>query len=405
MSTNYELFWLKELPGGALGGEYGGNRKALSDLPINETLAGRIRSLSLPDADVSLHLPFLSHRDRKDWPARQLELNVSGDSTGGRIVVGDSADHQYAALLAGHRYAGRLDAAPILFQDDRTWEAPDWSAVVVPMLEAHRIPLPADWRPTGPFRLRWTIELPAPLASAWAAIPHRRDAAFLEQFRGLSTSLQKAMRTWIPFQYLAQPERYAKPHFVHPYLVYATLPPHPSRRKTQLTFHVLEPQRVVRSLTRLGKRVGAHLRHAHSRMDAYGIEPRSAYQVEDAGGIVRSMHKLPRVFAGLLNLEAFVVEEFVRFASVAYELRDAPMKARALTDPGLALLHALRCRLDRSQGGENFGNLANLLVVAATAGLHWRQHPGDVLRARVAISEVGTDREISAESRFSYANF
>jgi hypothetical protein len=40
--TNYELFWLRELLGGVLGGEYGGKGKSLADLPINETLAGRV---------------------------------------------------------------------------------------------------------------------------------------------------------------------------------------------------------------------------------------------------------------------------------------------------------------------------------------------------------------------------
>jgi len=46
--TNYELFWLRELLGGVLGGEYGGKGKSLADLPINETLAGRIHRLSVP---------------------------------------------------------------------------------------------------------------------------------------------------------------------------------------------------------------------------------------------------------------------------------------------------------------------------------------------------------------------
>jgi hypothetical protein len=403
MTTNYELFWLRELPGGALGGAYGGNRTALTDLPINETLAGRIRAMSLPDAEVSLHLPFLSHRDRKDWPARQLDLAVNGHD-GSRIVVGDLADHQYAALLAGSKLAGRPAAAPILFHDDRTWAAHEWDSSIAPMLKAHRICLAPDWRPAGPVRVRWTIELPAQQCSSWADIPHRREALFLEQFRGLSTAVQRALRVWIPHQYLAQPERYSKPNFAYPYMVYATLPPHPSRRKTQLTFHVLEPQRVVRSMTRLGKQVAEHLRRAQARMEKSGIGPREEYLAEDATRIVRSMHGLPRVFASLLSLEAFVVEEFVGFASIAHDLREAPLKARMLAEPGLALLHSLRCRLARSQGGESFENLANLILVAATSGLSWRERRDKALRARVTVTELESDREIQGESEFSYAN-
>ena len=160
--TNYELFWLRELPGGALGGEYGGRGKSLADLPINETLAGRIHRLSVPGETVNLHLPYLSHRDRKIWPAMQLELPVRADEAG-RIVVGDEADHQYASVLAAPGLAGY--SAPILFRDERVWKASEWDTAVVPMLAAHKIPIDRGWKPSGPVNLRWTIELPSHLAT------------------------------------------------------------------------------------------------------------------------------------------------------------------------------------------------------------------------------------------------
>jgi len=398
--TNYELFWLRELPGGALGGEYGGKRTSLADLPINETLAGRIHRISAPGANVNLHLPYLSHRDRTTWPAMQLELPVQADGAG-RIVVGDEASHQYASVLAAPGLAGY--SAPILFRDERVWKASDWDTCVLPMLAAHKLPVDRDWRPSGPVHLRWTIELPSRHASGWANVAHRREARFLDEFRGVSTSLQIALRTWLPFQYFAQSARYAKPIFAHPYLVYGILPPHPSRRKTQLTFHVLEPQRVVRSMGRLGKPMAERLKRELVRMATDGIEERQAYRLDEASHIVRSMHSLPRTFAALLSLEAFVVEEFVRFASLAYDVRQAPLRARLLVDPGLELLHNIRCRLARSYGGETYGNLANLILVAATAGLCWRQDPGKALHARVVATDLESGREFHAESQFSYA--
>ena len=399
--TNYEVFWLREQQGGALGGHYG-ETVVLEQLPINETLAGRIRALSPAGCTIQLHLPYLTYRERLDWPSRQLDLPVKSDG-GTRIVVGDEARHPYAGLLSGNRMGG---AAPILFQDERNWRASDWDSFVRPMLAAHQAGIDPEWKPSRDFRLKWAIELPSRHASAWATIPHRRDARFLDQFRGVSTAIQMALRAWLPFQYFAQLERYRKPQFAHPYMVYGYLPPHPSRRKTQLTFHVLEPVRVVRSMGRLAKPVAGHIRLARRRLESeQATEMDTGYRTIDAAEIVRTMHSLPRTFASLLALEAFVVEEFVRFASVAHENSRAPLRARHLVDPGLELLHNLRGRLARSYGGESYTNLANLILAAATAGLVWREEPATALNLKISITEMGTGREIHGESRFSYANF
>jgi len=185
-------------------------------------------------------------------------------------------------------------SAPILFRDERVWKASEWDTAVVPMLAGHKIPIDRSWKPSRPVNLRWTIELPSQLATGWANVPHRQEASFLDEFRGVSTSLQMALRTWLPFQYFAESARYAKPIFAHPYLVYDILPTHPSRRKTQLTFHVLEPQRVVRSMARLGKPMAERLRTVLARMVNDGVEERNSYRLDEAGHIVRLMHSLPR---------------------------------------------------------------------------------------------------------------
>ena len=404
---NYEIFWLRELRGGAIGGEYGGQTMALGELPINETLAGRIHRLTPPGAAApSLHLPFLSYRDQKNWPSEQLELPVMATDNG-RITVGDDAEHQFSALLAGPVLGGRT--APMVFSDVRHFPVTDWDTTAMPMLAAHGIRMEdPSWRPRGPFELNWNIKLPACHANAWVTVPHRSEAAFLNQFRGLSTAVQRALRMWMPYQYLARAERYAKPLYAHPYMVYATLPPHPSRRKTQLTFHVLEPQRVVRSLTRLTKPLGEQLRRARVRIAASAtLAPgtAAAYHADQAREIVWAMQRLPRVFGGLLALEAFVVEEFVGFAAKAHDLRGAGPHARRLVDPGLELLHSIRVRLARSQGGESFENLANLVLLAATAGLFGREDPEGILEATVSVKELDSCRQILGSSQFSYANF
>ncbi len=404
---NYEVFWLREQQGGALGGDYGGRSAALVELPINETLAGRIHRLT-PTGDVAarVRLPFLSHRDRKEWPTRQLELPVTADETG-RVTVGDDAEHQFGALLAGPAL-GRRAAAPIIFRDARQFPATDWDTVIVPMLAAHRVRLEEpDWRPSGRIQVQWNIELPGRYARAWADIPHRREASFLEQFRSLSTSVQRALRLWLPYQYFASVQRLAKPAYAHPFLVYATLPSHPSRRKTQLTFHVLEPQRVVRSLFRMTKPLVEHLRRARLRMAAAGMDPAlaTAYHADEAQEMVRTMRGLPRLFGGLLALEAFIVEEFVSFAATAHDLRGADRRARELVDPGMELLHNIRIRLARSQGGEGFANLTNLVLATATAGLSGRDSSEGVLHVTVVVTDLERGKRVKGESQFSYATF
>lgn len=399
--TTYELFWLRELPGGALGGEYGVRTSSLEHLPINETLAGRIRRLSAPGACLSLHFPFLTYRDRHDWPARQLELPVTLNEDKRRIMVGDEADHQFSGLLAAPGIGAAN--APLVFQDERTWKAPDWQTVIVPMAAAHGMRLNPAWKPTGRVHVKFALELPAGVADGWSAMPHRRDALFLDHLRGVSTAVQLALRSWLPYLYFADTERYSKPHFAHSYQVYGELPPHPSRRKTQLTFHVLEPQRVIRSMRRLTRPVSYRFRQVQARMSADWIEPHEDYLPENAREIVRTMHSLPRTFAALLSLEAFVVEELVSFASLAYDLRTAEPRARLLTEPSLALLHNLRCRLARSYGGESFVCLANLILVAATAGLIGKKTSHRSLKATITATDLQTGRQIVEQAPFSYA--
>jgi len=55
------------------------------------------------------------------------------------------------------------------------------------------------------------------------------------------------------------------------------------------------------------------LRTVLARMVNDGVEERNSYRLDEAGHIVRLMHSLPRTFAALLWLEAYIVEEFVRF--------------------------------------------------------------------------------------------
>jgi hypothetical protein len=398
--TQYEVFWLKELTGGDLGGLYGAGKFALEELPVNAMLADRIRALSIPGVAMELFLPYQSVRERNEWPTFPLDLPVQRDG-GRRIVVGDETRQAYAALLAGPKMGG---TAPIVFQQERVWKASDWETMVRPMVAAHGITLDEDWSPAGPFEVRWTIELPRRWSGAWTALSHRRTAKFHDQFRGASTSLQMALRAWLPFQYFADAARYQRHQFAHPYIVYSLLPPHPARRKTQLTFHVLEPEQLVSSMRRLTKFVKGHLRAARYRMRAEGIRPDPPYVIDEAETIIEQMRGLPRTFASLMALEAFIVEEFVTFAAAAHESRFKPTRARNLVEPGLQLLHNLRCRLQRRYGGESYTSLLNLILVAATAGLVWREEPHSVLEARVQVTDLTTGREMRGESKFSYAN-
>jgi hypothetical protein len=145
------------------------------------------------------------------------------------------------------------------------------------------------------------------------------------------------------------------------------------------------------------------LRCTLARMERDGVEPRSEYRVDRAARIVKAMKKIPRTYASLLSLETCVVEEFARFAVTAHEIKSAPRRARTIVEPGLQLLHNLRCRLARSYGGQSYTELVNLILVAASAGLSWQLESQGAIRIKVVASELVTGREISEYSLFSYA--
>lgn len=398
--NQYELYWLREAPGGFLATDLDGTcLESLDILPVNETLTARIKAVTPPQGATRLHLPYLSLRERTQWPTRQMELPVA-TTPDGRVVAGDDGAHQYAALLAGR--------SPVVFSDRRTWQSYEWDTIVRPMLELHQVEPPPGWHPCAPFEITWKIELPAAGKTLWNNMPHRGESEFLDQFRGLSSSIQRALRIWLPYLYFHAPERLAQPLRSCQYLAYSVLPTHPSRRKTQLTFHVLEPQRVIASMSRLGKPMAEVLRRAGRRCRANAIDA-TPYSADQADVILKGMHRMPRVFGALLTQEAFLVEEMINFAGLCHENRNEPAKARFFVDPGRELHHRIQCRLGRSYGGLSYENVVTLVLAAATAGLAWRSPDPYALKCSVEVkpltetaAAVGVE-PFSRESHISYA--
>ena len=69
------------------------------------------------------------------------------------------------------------------------------------------------------------------------------------------------------------------------------------------------------------------------------------------------------------------------------------------------LLHNIRIRLARSQGGEGFANLTNLVLATATAGLSGRDSSEGVLHVTVVVTDLESGKRVKGESQFSYATF
>ncbi len=396
LQDHFELHWLREEPGGALSGHQPRIVQCLSELPINETLIARIRRVAPPSEElVRLHLPYLTLRDRSHWHARQLELRVARRADGS-IMVGDATEDQFSRLLTGGT------PPPFSYQDERAWNPSDWSTAVRPMLAAHGLPQSLDWKPAGPLRVRWCLTLPAEFSGAWVRVAHRRDGEFLDQFRGVSSAVQRALRLWLPYLYFHDPARYLKADYANAYMVHAGLPLHPSRRKTQLAFHILEPDKVLRSLRRASRPLAEHFTRAAARLSAAGLPVDERFRAAAVPGVMQEMRKMPRVFAALLALESFLVEECVQFASIAYDIARLPdVLARQRCTPGLDLLHQFRCRLSRSYGGENYRRQANLVLVAAMVGLCRQENAR--IHACVRIVDEAAGRSCTWTAPVTYA--
>lgn len=192
---------------------------------------------------------------------------------------------------------------------------------------------------------------------AWSGAPGERHPEYFRTWQGVSLSVQKALRRWIPEIYFRDPARYEDRDDAFPLLVYAASRPCRGRPSTEFTYDVADPEVLPRALNQIGASLQSVLASVEGTLYECG-RPALArrYAPRWHQDVLRAAQRKPRPLLGLLGNEAAAVNALVDLGSGG-TLRAVKPFARAA---GMAL---------RTMYGEDLRPLAFRMLEEATRTL------------------------------------
>ncbi|MCS6951599.1 MAG: hypothetical protein RMK57_03610 [Bryobacterales bacterium] len=334
---------------------------------------------------LTVQLPFLR---RREWARRREALAAATVTVApdGAIVVSRPGDaepagrnlHQALVILASARAArdsGIEATGRICFWDERTVSAGWFESVAAPTMADCGLPtdelcrwVAACAAPAGDeIATSLTLSIPASAAASWGRSPSEKDPAFLPTYTTVSTAVQKALRTWLPYLYFAQPDRYRTPAGALPMLVYAASQPFSGKSRGELTYDVLNPQSMALFFRTAARHLAAHLERVSRALRTSGAEELAAsYRPQRAAQLIESQAARPRAVMRLLAAEAWIIDHLVNFGCKLGRERDGKLDPVLVAEKLVIELHA---RLRKLHGGQDFFELVPLILMEATCAL------------------------------------
>jgi hypothetical protein len=335
---------------------------------------------------IELHIPFL---DRKDWETRRecIAQSEAVPTPDGRILVRFKAQAADVTLHAGSQSTLVLSAGiscrdgesirdnfTLACTDERTLSSSTHQQAWFAVLDAYGVPRPA--LPGEPCKAVLSLSLPGAFAEAWSTAPHSRDEQYFPTMCRLSRCLQAMTRRWLPALYLSELDVYSTPSAVHPLLAWQCSQPYTGVKKGHLSYDFMDPDAVERAVNSALRSFPAALASVRQTLLAAGRTGAAAYyDPAEARYILASVLRQRRNFAALLTADAFFIEEAVRLADCARELRSLaatnPATAiRNLSRYSNSMVQAFHRRLCRLYARQDFLALGPLFLLEATAALH-----------------------------------
>ncbi len=335
---------------------------------------------------LEIHVPFLG---RKDWESRrevfsQAEALPTPD---GRILVsftsraadislhtGSQSSLVFSAALSARDGESVRDNFTLVCTDQRTLSSGAEHGAWLTLLDAYGVPRPP--LSPEPCQALLSLSLPGSLAEAWTTAPHSRDEQYFPTVCRISRNLQAMTRRWLPALYLTSLDDFSTPSVVHPLLAWQCSQPYTGIKKGHLSYDFMDPDAIERAANTALRSFPAVLASVRQFLLAAGRSSAAAYyDPADARYILAGVLRQRRNFAALLAADTFFIEEVVRLADCARELRSLAANKPATAVRNLArytnsMVQAFHRRLRRLYARQDFLTLGPLFLIEATTALH-----------------------------------
>lgn len=334
---------------------------------------------------VEIHLPFIG---RREWESRRQVFSQAEalPTPDGRILVrfssqaadvtlhtGNQSSLVFSAALSARDGETVRDNFTLAFTDERMLSTAPEHEPWLRVLDAYGVPRPA--LSPEPCKAVLSLSLPGSLAEAWTTSPHSRDEQYFPTMCRISRSLQAMSRRWLPALYLNSLDLYSTPSAVHPLLAFQCSAPYTGIKKGHLAYDFMDPDAVQRAAASALRTFPATLDAVRQKLLADGRKSAASYyDPADARYILSGVLRQGRNFTALLSADSFFIEEVVRLADCARELRSLAVSQPAVAVRNLArytdaLVRAFHRNLRRLYARQDFLAIGPLFLLEATAAL------------------------------------
>ena len=207
------------------------------------------------------------------------------------------------------------------------------------------------------------VNFPA-LDPVWLATPAERSPAFLPAFVRISTVIQSTLRTMVPEAYFEAIEKFRDPKTAHPMLIYQASPPFRGKKRSELTYDVLNPLSMSMLFRRTKPLLPELLAGTEQRLLAAGCpDLADQYAPKRANAILTGVQRLSksrRYLCLLIRGESVLVDTLIQLGGIG----ELPAKARS--ERWASFGKRWNYHLRRLFPGLNFVHQAPALLAAAS---------------------------------------
>jgi hypothetical protein len=244
----------------------------------------------------------------------------------------------------------------------------------------------------GDVDVSMTVSIPGALAGRWFDAPGERDPQFFPVYARVSRAVQQAIRTWLPYLYFSRPERYEDLAAAAPLVVYQASRPFAGRPKYDFSYDVLTNKSMAIFYRRASGRLSGELARIEGLLLGAGRrDSAAAYSPKHARNLMDRVRRHPAQLRSLLVADTCLIDAFVNLGCRAGHLHrqkaeDPRMAVREPTRLANQVAKALRAKLRRLHGGQEFLALGALLFVEATNALRGDATRPSAIQATLHIS-------------------
>jgi len=206
------------------------------------------------------------------------------------------------------------------------------------------------------------------LDPCWLATPAEDSVTFLDSFVRMSMAIQAALRETVPMEYFASVDRFREIKTAAPMLVYQASPPFRGKKRSELTYDVLNPALLAMLFRRSKPKLIDLLTNVEQRLRAEGHHDLATqYSPNRAASILHDVQRLAksrRYLALLIRGESVLVDALVHLSGIG------KLPPRGQIRRWVTFGKRWNYQLRRLYPGCNCMKLASALLAAAAAVMH-----------------------------------